>query len=39
VARSIVPPGSQVPCGYFVVDEIFGELGLATKAGTEGGAS
>lgn len=39
VARSIVPPGSQVPCGYFVVDEIFGELGSASKAGTEGGAS
>ena len=39
VARSIVPPGSHVPCGYLVVDEIFGALGLASKSGTEGGAS
>lgn len=39
VARSIVPPGSHVPCGYLVVDEIFGALGSASKSGTEGGAS
>lgn len=39
VARSIVPPGSHVPCGYLVVDEIFGALGSAAKSGTEGGAS
>jgi carbonic anhydrase/acetyltransferase-like protein (isoleucine patch superfamily) len=39
VARSVVPPGSHVPCGYLVVDEIFGELGSAAKSGTEGGAS
>lgn len=39
VARSIVPPGSHVPCGYLVVDETFGELGSANKSGTEGGAS
>ena len=39
VARSIVPPGSHVPCGYLVVDEIFGALGSPARAGTEGGAS
>jgi len=39
VARSIVPPGSHVPRGYLVVDEIFGELGSTGRLGTEGGAS
>lgn len=39
VARSIVPPGSHVPCGYLVVDEIFGALGSPARSGTEGGAS
>jgi hypothetical protein len=39
VARSIVPPGSHVPRGYLVVDEVFGALGSATKYATEGGAS
>ena len=39
VARSIVPPGSHVPRGYLVVDEVFGALGSAAKSGTEGGAS
>jgi hypothetical protein len=39
VARSIVPPGTHVPCGYLVVDEIFGALGSPARSGTEGGAS
>lgn len=39
VARSIVPPGTHVPCGYLVVDQVFGELGSSEKSGTEGGAS
>lgn len=39
VARSIVPPGSHVPCGYLVVDDIFGALGSASRSATEGGAS
>ena len=36
VARSVVPPGTHVPCGYLVVDEIFGALGSPEKSGTEG---
>lgn len=39
VARSVVPPGSHVPRGYLVVDEVFGALGSAARSGTEGGAS
>lgn len=39
VARSIVPPGAHVPCGYLVVDEIFGALGSVARSATEGGAS
>jgi hypothetical protein len=39
VARSIVPPGSHVPRGYLVVDEVFGALGSVARSGTEGGAA
>jgi hypothetical protein len=39
VARSIVPPGSHVPRGYLVVDEVFGALGSSSRLGTEGSAS